>query len=88
MLCRHQPFDRGGVYRGLRAQSDRDEAEIARTIREASPTAMPNARIVSIADRLLKRDGRMVSAVETRTGRSAWKAIRSGSICVSLSWIV
>ncbi|HZL31408.1 MAG TPA: protein tyrosine phosphatase [Pseudolabrys sp.] len=42
----------------------RDEATIARAIREASPTAAPNARIVSIADRLLKRDGRMVRAVE------------------------
>jgi predicted protein tyrosine phosphatase len=42
----------------------RDEAEIARAIRDASPTAQPNARIVSIADRLLQRDGRMVRAVE------------------------
>jgi predicted protein tyrosine phosphatase len=43
----------------------RDEAQIARAIRDASPTAAPNARIVSIADRLLQRDGRMVRAVET-----------------------
>ena len=43
----------------------RDENEIAQTIRRASPTAQPNARIVSIADRLLKREGRMVRAVET-----------------------
>ncbi len=42
----------------------RDEHEIARAIRDASPTAQPNARIVGIADRLLKRDGRMVAAVE------------------------
>ena len=42
----------------------RDEAEIARAIRDASATAMPNARIVAIADRMLKRDGRMVRAVE------------------------
>ena len=42
----------------------RDESEIARAIRQASPTAQPNARIVSIADRLLKRDGRMINAVE------------------------
>jgi predicted protein tyrosine phosphatase len=41
----------------------RDEAAIARAIRDASPTAMPNTRIVSIADRLLKRDGRMLRAV-------------------------
>jgi predicted protein tyrosine phosphatase len=44
---------------------ERDEMQIAWDIRRASPTAQPNARIVSIADRLLKRDGRMVRAVET-----------------------
>jgi predicted protein tyrosine phosphatase len=41
----------------------RDEAQIARAIRNASPTAMPNMRIVTLADRLLGRDGRMVAAV-------------------------
>jgi predicted protein tyrosine phosphatase len=43
----------------------RDEAQIARAIRTASPTAMPNARLVSLADRLLGRGGRMVKAIET-----------------------
>lgn len=43
----------------------RDEQEIAWAIRRASRTAQPNARIVAIADQLLKRDGRMVRAVET-----------------------
>ena len=42
----------------------RDEAAIARAIRDASPTAMPNMRIVALADRLLARDGRMVMAVQ------------------------
>jgi predicted protein tyrosine phosphatase len=42
----------------------RDESEIARAIRAASPTAQPNARIVGVADRLLGRKGRMVRAVE------------------------
>ena len=42
----------------------RDEMQIAWDIRRASRTAQPNARIVSIADRLLKRDGRMMRAVE------------------------
>jgi len=42
----------------------RDENEIARSIRNASPTAQPNVRIVGIADRLLKRNGRMMAAVE------------------------
>jgi len=41
----------------------RDEAAIARAIRDASPTAMPNMRIVALADRLLGREGRMVAAV-------------------------
>jgi predicted protein tyrosine phosphatase len=43
---------------------DRDEQQIAWEIRRASRTAQPNARIVAIADQLLKRDGRMVRAVE------------------------
>ncbi len=43
----------------------RDEQQIAWDIRRASRTAMPNARIVALADRLLKRDGRMVRAIET-----------------------
>jgi predicted protein tyrosine phosphatase len=44
---------------------NRDEQQIAWDIRRASRTAQPNAAIVSIADSLLKRDGRMVRAVET-----------------------
>jgi predicted protein tyrosine phosphatase len=43
----------------------RDELAIAWDIRSASRTAQPNARIVTIADRLLKRQGRMVRAIET-----------------------
>ena len=41
----------------------RDEMQIAHALRRASPTAAPNARIVSIADRMLGRQGRMVAAV-------------------------
>jgi len=43
----------------------RDEASIARALRRASPTATPNARIVSLADRMLGRSGRMIAAIET-----------------------
>jgi len=43
----------------------RDERSIAQALRRASPTATPNIRIVSLADRLLGRGGRMVSAIET-----------------------
>jgi predicted protein tyrosine phosphatase len=42
----------------------RDEASIAQALRLASPTATPNTRIVSLADRLLGRDGRMIAAIE------------------------
>ena len=42
----------------------RDEISIAQALRRASPTATPNIRIVSLADRLLGRDGRMVAAIE------------------------
>jgi len=42
----------------------RDEMQIAWDIRRASRTAQPNSRIVSIADRLLNRDGRMIEAID------------------------
>lgn len=48
----------------------RDEAGIAQALRRASPTATPNIRIVSLADTLLGRGGRMVAAIET-IGRGA-----------------
>jgi predicted protein tyrosine phosphatase len=43
----------------------RDEESIAQALRHASPTATPNIRIVSLADRLLGRNGRMIAAIET-----------------------
>ena len=42
-----------------------DERAIAAALRRASPTATPNIRIVTIADHLLERQGRMIRAVET-----------------------
>lgn len=42
----------------------RDEMSIARLIREASPIAAPNRLIVSLADKALGRDGRMVRALD------------------------
>ena len=42
----------------------RDELELAQTLRRLSPSATPNTRIVTIADRLLGRRGRMVRAIE------------------------
>jgi predicted protein tyrosine phosphatase len=46
------------------ARPDLDEAAIALRIRQRSPEATPNARIVAIADNILGRSGRMVRAVE------------------------
>ena len=43
----------------------RDEMEIARKIRAASPIASPNRLIVSLADKALGRDGRMIRALES-----------------------
>jgi predicted protein tyrosine phosphatase len=43
---------------------DRDEIAIARQIRAASPIAQPNRLIVSLADRALGRDGRMLRALD------------------------
>jgi predicted protein tyrosine phosphatase len=42
----------------------RDEAKIARFIRDSSATASPNLMLVSHADRILGRNGRMIRAVE------------------------
>ncbi len=42
----------------------REEITIARELRRASPTAMPNSLIVSLADRILGREGRMIEAIE------------------------
>ncbi len=49
---------------------ERDEAELARALRTASPTATPNSRIIALADRLLGREGRMSTAIE-KIGRGA-----------------
>ena len=43
----------------------RDEMAIARELRLASPTATPNIRIVTLADSVLGRSGRMIAAIET-----------------------
>ena len=43
----------------------RNELSIAQALRQASATATPNLRIVSLADRMLGRRGRMTAAIET-----------------------
>ncbi len=42
----------------------RDEAELAWQLRLASPSATPNLRLVTFADDLLGRNGRMVEAIK------------------------
>lgn len=42
----------------------RSEALIAQAIRDSSPTAFPNPRLVAFADTILGRDGRMIAAVQ------------------------
>jgi predicted protein tyrosine phosphatase len=42
----------------------RDELSIAEALRQASATAAPNMRIVSLADQVLGRNGRMTAAIE------------------------
>ena len=48
----------------------RNELELAKTLRMLSPSATPNIRLVSLADGLLGREGRMVEAVKS-IGRGA-----------------
>ncbi len=45
-----------------------DETEIALAMRRASSTAFPNRRIVAFADDILRREGRMLDAVEAMGG--------------------
>lgn len=42
---------------------DRDEFELAGTLRRVSPTASPNPRLIAVADAILDRGGRMIEAV-------------------------
>jgi predicted protein tyrosine phosphatase len=46
------------------AKPSDDEAELALALRNASPSATPNRLLVSLADDLLGRSGRMVRAAE------------------------
>jgi predicted protein tyrosine phosphatase len=43
----------------------RQEQEIANLIRKRSPTATPNLRLISVADQLLGRTGRLIKAAES-----------------------
>ena len=47
-----------------------DDAELARSLRKASPQATPNALLIEIGDAVLGRSGRLVAAVKA-IGRGA-----------------
>ena len=55
----------GAYVAACALNAERSELTIARELRGASTTATPNARIVSLADRMLGRHGRMVAAIES-----------------------
>ena len=54
----------------LAVAPDDDDDALARRLREASPFATPNTRLVEIGDALLGRGGRFVKAVKA-IGRGA-----------------
>lgn len=60
----------GAFISACALRPERDEDELARALRTASPSATPNARLVAIADEILGRAGRMQAAIE-RIGRGA-----------------
>ena len=47
----------------LAVEPDQDDFELANRLREASPSATPNRRIIDIGDRLLNRGGKLSQAV-------------------------
>lgn len=49
---------------------ERDEFELAQHLREQSPSATPNGRMIAIADEMLGRNNRMVEAIQS-IGRGA-----------------
>lgn len=54
----------------LAVKPDEDDALLAARLRTVSPFATPNARIIEIGDRLLGRNGALISAVKA-IGRGA-----------------
>ena len=64
----------GAYVAACRLMPGRDEAEIARELREKSPSATPNLRLVRLADAMMGRSGRMVAAIEAiGRGRDAFE---------------
>ena len=55
----------GAYVAACALNSSRCELAIARALRNASPTASPNMRIVALGDHALGRQGRMIAAIES-----------------------
>lgn len=66
---------------------DVPELVIARALRSASPTAQPNRLIVQLADDLLGRNGRMVSAVEAMGPAVRAAVARPFSLRADPAWL-
>lgn len=60
----------GAYMTSLYLNPDQDEMALAQELRRRSPSATPNIRLVSIADDILGRKGRMVDAIRS-IGRGA-----------------
>lgn len=61
----------------LSLYTEQDEFALAARLRKVAPHATPNARLIEIGDRLLKREGRLVAAVKgigrgAETDGKAW----------------
>jgi predicted protein tyrosine phosphatase len=54
---------------------DVEEIHIAQKLREVSHTATPNRRLIALADQALKRDGRMIAAIESIGRGPPWYEI-------------
>ncbi len=55
-------------------EPERNELELARELRSASPSATPNMRMVALADEILEREGRMEAAIASiGRGAEAWE---------------
>lgn len=67
------------------ARAPGEERAIAEELRRCSPVATPNRLMVAIADDLLKRNGRMVEAIE-RIGRGAEYDGEATPFCLPLDW--
>jgi predicted protein tyrosine phosphatase len=77
-------LDRQRLCRACLLNPHRGEISIARQIRAAS-IASPNRLIVSLADKALGREGRMLHALDEMGPAACWsKAGRSASISIEL----